>query len=223
VAWLWYALYMQNGGSAADKEGKPTVNTPEAIDALKLQVKLRNDGCLAKGEIGKAYESFNQGKMGGTNAGTWMVNEFDAQVKDPKSPLKNYYVAPFPQIGKVAVQWGGSHTFVVPLGPKPDPARVKAAVQYLKFFYDNQLAWARTGHSAVRKSVVASKEYNALPHRSEYGDFVNHAMYHPFTVWATAFDQIMEEEVQAAVLGKKTPEQALNDAQDRLTDIASFQ
>jgi hypothetical protein len=33
----------------------------------------------------------------------------------------------------------------------------------------------------------------------------------------------MHEETQAAILGGKTAEQALNDAQSRLIDIASFQ
>ena len=220
---IWFSIYSQMGGSIVDDKGKPSVNTSQAIDALKLQIKLRDQGCFSTGELAKTYEGFNQGKVGGVNGGTWMVNEFDAQVKDPKAGLKNLYVAPYPQFGSKPAVWGGSHTFVVPLGPKADPARVKAAVQYLKFFYDNQLSWSRTGHASVSKSVLASKEYQALPHHNEYAAFANQVAYLPKTLWATAIDQILHEEIQAAILGKKSPEQALNDAQDRLVDIASFQ
>jgi multiple sugar transport system substrate-binding protein len=220
---IWFSIYSQMGGSIVDADGKPSVNTPEALEALKIQIKLRSEGCFSTGELAKTYESFNQGKVAGVNAGTWMVNEFDAQVRDPKAGLKNLYVAPYPQFGSKPAVAGGSHTFVVPLGPNADPARVKAAMQYLKFFYDNQLAWSRTGHASVRKSVLASTEYQALPHHNEYVEFADQVVFLPKTIWATAVDQILHEEIQAALLDEKTPEQALNDAQSRLMDIAAFQ
>ncbi|MBX3062681.1 MAG: extracellular solute-binding protein [Anaerolineae bacterium] len=220
---IWFSIYAQMGGSIADENGMPSVNTPAAIEALELQIRLRNEGCFSSGELAKTYEGFNQGKVASVNGGTWMVNEFDAQVRDPNAGLKNLYVAPYPQLGDKPAVWGGSHTFVVPLGPNADPARVKAAVQYLKFFYDNQLAWTRTGHASVRQSVLDSAEYKALPHHDEYTEFANQVVYLPKAGWVNAFDQILHEEIQAAILGEKSPEQALNDAQARLVDIASFQ
>jgi multiple sugar transport system substrate-binding protein len=220
---IWFSIYAQLGGSVADESGMPSVNTPVAVEALELQMRLRDAGCFSSGELGKTYEGFAQGIVGGVNAGTWMVNEFDAQVRDPDAGLKDLYVAPYPQFGDTPAVWGGSHTWVVPLGPNADPARVRAAVQYIKFFYDNQLAWTRTGHATVRQSVLDSPEYQALPHHDEYAEFANQVVYFPKTGWVTAIDQIMHEEVQAAILGEKTPEQALNDAQSRLVDIASFQ
>lgn len=220
---IWFSIYSQLGGSIADENGMPSVNTPLAIEALEIQRSLREQGCFSSGELGKTYEGFNQGTVASVNGGTWMVNEFDAQVRDPNAGLKNLYVAPYPQFGNSPGVWGGSHTWVVPLGANADPDRVRAAVQYLKFFYDNQIAWTRTGHASVRQSVLDSAEYQALPHHDEYAEFANQVVYLPQTLWATAVDQILHEEVQAALLGSKTSEQALNDAQSRLVDIASFQ
>jgi multiple sugar transport system substrate-binding protein len=220
---IWFSIYAQMGGSVADEEGMPSVNTPLAVEALEIQKRLRDQGCFSTGELGHTYERFNQGTVASVNGGTWMVNEFDAQVRDPNAGLKNLYVASFPQFGDNPAVWGGSHTWVVPLGPNADPARIRAAVQYLKFFLDNQLAWTRTGHATVRQSVLDSPEYQALPHHDEYADFANQVVYFPKSLWVTAIDQIMHEETQAALLGEKTPEQALNDAQSRLVDIASFQ
>jgi multiple sugar transport system substrate-binding protein len=220
---IWFSIYSQMGGSIADENDMPSVNTPLAIEALELQIRLRDQGCFSSGELATTYQGFNQGTVAGVNGGTWMVNEFDAQVRDANAGLKNLYIAPYPQIGETPAVWGGSHTWVVPLGANADPARVRAAVEYLKFFYDNQLAWSMTGHSSVRQSVLDSADYQALPHHDEYADFAGQVVYFPKTLWATAVDQILHEEVQAALLGEKTAEQALNDAQSRLMDIALYQ
>jgi len=223
TAWVWASLLAQNGGSPVDADGMPNVSTPEALAALNTFLQLRADGCIGSGEIAKTYESFVNGDVASVAAGTWQVNEWDKQVADPAAALKRYYVAPFPQIGDQPASWGGSHTWVVPLGANADPEQVKAAVQYLKHAWDHNLDWTRTGHATVRQSVADSPEYQALPHHSEYLGFGEHAAYNPSTMWSVGYDQIMHEELQAALLGQKSAEQALSDAQARLVDIASFQ
>jgi multiple sugar transport system substrate-binding protein len=222
TAWVWATLLAQNGGSPVDEIGMPNVNSPEGLAALETFLKLREDGCIGSGELGATYEGFINGEIASVAAGTWQVNEWDKQVADPDAALKRYYVAPFPQIGDQPASWGGSHTWVVPLGANADPERVAAAAQYLKFFWDHNLDWTRTGHATVRQSVADSAEYQALPHHSEYLAFGEHAAYNPSTLWSVGYDQIMHEEVQAALLGQKSPQQALDDAQARLMDVASF-
>jgi multiple sugar transport system substrate-binding protein len=222
TAWVWATLLAQNGGSAVDENGMPDVNTPEALDALNAFLRLRAEGCFGSGELGATYEAFVNGEVASVAAGTWMVNEWDKQVADPDAALKRYHVAPFPQVGDRPASWGGSHTFVVPLGANADPERVRAALRYLRFLWDHNLDWTRTGHATVRQSVADSAEYQALPHHSEYLGFGENAAYNPSTMWSVGYDQIMHEEVQAALLGQKAPEQALADAQARLMDVASF-
>jgi multiple sugar transport system substrate-binding protein len=223
TAWVWASLLAQNGGSAVGDDGMPTVDTPEALEALNTFLKLRADGCIGTGELAATHEAFINGEIASVTGGTWSVNEWDKQVADPNAALKRYYVAPFPQIGAQPASWGGSHTWVVPLGAGADPERVRAAVAYLKHFWDHNLDWTRTGHATVRQSVGESPEYQALPHHSEYLGFGENAAFNPSTLWSVGYDQIMHEEVQAAMLGQKTPEQALTDAQARLMDVASFQ
>lgn len=223
TAWVWYQLLEQLGGSAVDEDGMPLVNSPLAIEALETQIALTDKGCIGSGELGLTYEKFLGGDMASVIGGTWMVNEWIPLEDDPDSPLNEYYVAPLPQIGDQPAVWGGSHTYVVPLGANADPARVRAAVQYLKFFWDNNLEWTRTGHATVRISTQESDEYQALPHRDEYLAFGDYVVFNPSTVWSVGFDQVLHEEVQAALLGQKTPQQALDDAQSRLNDVASFQ
>jgi multiple sugar transport system substrate-binding protein len=223
TAWIWASLYAQLGGSSVDADGMPSVNTPQSLEALNTFLRLRDQGCFQGGELAKNYESFVGGKVASVLGGTWMVNEWDAQVKDPNAALKNYYVAPMPQLGAKPAGWGGSHTWVVPLGANADPERVRAAVQYLKHSWDNNLDWTRTGHATVRRSVLESPDYLALPHKGEYSAYGDGAIFNPATNWSVGYDQVMHEEVQAALLGQKSAEQALGDAQARLQDVASLQ
>ena len=223
TAWVWASFYSQLGGSAVDGDGMPNVNTPESLEALNTFLRLRDVGCFTGGELAKTYESFVRGEVASVLGGTWMVNEWDAQVRDPNAGLKEYYVAPLPQLGSQPGGWGGSHTWVVPLGANADPDRVRAAVSYLKHFWDNNLDWTRTGHATVRTSVLNSAEYQALPHKTEYLAYGDNAVFNPATNWSVGYDQIMHEEIQAALLGQKSAEQALGDAQARLMDVASLQ
>jgi multiple sugar transport system substrate-binding protein len=223
TAWVWASFYAQLGGSAVDGDGLPSVNTPASLEALNTFLRLRDEGCFTGGELAKTYEQFVGGEVASVLGGTWMVNEWDAQVRDPNAALKEYYVAPLPQLGSQPGGWGGSHTWVVPLGANADPDRVRAAVSYLKHFWDNNLEWTRTGHATVRTSVLNSAEYQALPHKTEYLAYGDNAVFNPATNWSVGYDQIMHEEIQAALLGQKSAEQALGDAQARLMDMASLQ
>jgi multiple sugar transport system substrate-binding protein len=223
TGWIWASLYAQLGGKAFDDKGMPSVDTPEALTALQTMLKLRSEGCFTGGQLAKTYEDFVNGKVAGVVAGTWQVNEWDGQVRDPKAALKHYYVAPMPQLGPQPGTWGGSHTFVVPLGTNADPARVKAALSYIKYFWDHDLDWTRTGHSTTSKSILASADYQALPHHAEYLAYADQAIYNPQTTWAAGYDAVIQEEIAATLLGTKPPEQALKDMQSRLTDAANFQ
>jgi multiple sugar transport system substrate-binding protein len=223
TAWVWASLYAQLGGSAVGEDGMPSVDTPASLEALDLFLRLREEGCISTGELARTYEGFVNGEIASVLGGTWMVNEWEAQVQDPDAALKRYYVAPLPQLGPNPGNWGGSHTWIVPLGVNADPARVGAAVRYLKHFWDNDLDWTRTGHATVRQSTLESPEYQALPHKSEYLAFGDGAVYNPATTWSVGYDQITHEEIQAAMLGQKSSQQALSDAQARLMDVAAFQ
>jgi multiple sugar transport system substrate-binding protein len=223
TGWVWASLYAQFGGKAFDDQGMPSVDTPEALTALQTMLKLREDGCFTGGQLAKTYEDFINGKVAGVIAGTWQVNEWDAQVRDPNAALKNYYVAPMPQLGEQAGTWGGSHTWVVPLGNNADPQRVKAALKYIKHFWDHGVDWTRTGHSTTSQSALESAEYQALPHHTEYLAYADQAVYNPQTTWAAGYDAVIQEEITAALLGNKSPEQALQDIQSRLSDAAMFQ
>ena len=221
----WMALvYQQEGGTVADDDGMPDINTEAGLNALNFLIMLRDEGHITDNvDYPASQEIFLNGENGGHINGTWVVNFYDNQVADPEAPLKNYYVHNFPTVYDQPAAWAGSHAWIIPQGGDPDPAKLEATLTFLRYLNDNNIEWARTGHSAVNTSVVNSDVYNSYPHRQEYAEFVPSAVIPPRENWSTAFESIMDEELSAAMIGEKSPEQALADAQTRLEDFALFE
>ena len=221
------AYIYQLGGALADESGNPTIDTAEALEALNFILELQALGVVSRpyNEINGAIavENFSNGESAGMIDGTWRVNGFDRQIADGDVALKNYYVADFPQLFENPGTFAGSHNWLVPLGQNADPARVQAAVEFIKWLSDNSVVWARVGHGMTRGSVIMSEEFQNLPHRAEYASMSENVRSVPREVWGNAFWAIVHEEVEGAVLGIKTPEVALADAQARLDDFILFQ
>ena len=215
------------GGSLSDADGNPTINTPEAIEALNIILDMQAAGYIttAYDEIDTqiSLERFSGGESAGLIDGTWRINLFDGQIAEGEVALEDYYVANFPQLFDNPGTFAGSHNWLVPLGQNPDPARVAAAAEFIAFLSDNSVAWARVGHGMTRTSVIESEEFQNLPHRTEYAEMSETVRSVPREVWGNAFWAIVHEEVEAALLGAKSPEQALSDAQSRLDDFVLFQ
>ena len=219
----WMALVYQQGSSIEDGDGLPNINSEAGLAALTFLLGLRDAGHITDNvDYGASQEIFLNGENGGHINGTWVVNFYDAQVADPEGALKRYYVSSFPTIFDQPAAWANSHSWIIPQGLNPDPVRLEATLAFLKYLNDNNIEWARTGHSAVNQSVVGSDAYNNLAHRDEYAAFVPSAVIQPRSNWNTAFEAVLDEELSAAFIGDKTPEQALEAAQNRLEDFAFF-
>ncbi len=221
------AFIFQLGGALSDDAGNPTVNTPEALEALNYILELQSSGAITRpyNEINNAIavENFANGESAGLIDGTWRINGFDRQIAEGDVALENYYVADFPQLFEFPGTFAGSHNWLVPLGQNADPARVQAAAEFIKWLSDNSVVWARVGHGMTRSSVINSEEFQNLPHRLEYASMSSNVRSVPREVWGNAFWAIVHEEVEAAILGIKMPEVALADAQARLDDFILFQ
>ena len=219
----WMTLVYQQGSSIESEDGLPNVNSEAGLTALNFLMGLRDAGHITDNvDYGTAQEIFLNGENGSHINGTWVVNFYDNQVADPEGALKNYYVSNFPTVFDQAAAWANSHAWIIPQGLNPDPVRLEATLTFLDYLNDNNIEWARTGHSAVNSSVVNSDSYNNLPHRNEYAEFVPSAIIQPRSNWNTAFEAVLDEELAAAFIGEKTPEKALEDAQTRLEDFANF-
>ena len=220
----WMALVYQQGSSIQDEEGNPLIDTPEGLNALNFFLQLRDEEHITDNvDYQAAQEIFLNADAGSHFNGTWTVDFYDEQAADPEAGLSNLYVATFPQIFDQPASWASTHSWVVPLGVAPDADRLAAVGEFLKFLNDNNVQWARTGHISVNQSILDSPDYQALPHRDEYAaGFSSDSVVMPRQGWVTAFETVLNEELTAAFIGDKSPEQALTDAQSRLSDFAAF-
>lgn len=216
--WNLFGFVQQQGSKLlSDDLKQANVNTPQALKGVQFWSQLIKDGYTTP-DVKDTNAMFFNGDVATLINGTWAVDQFDEQVKSGKTAFKTYLVAPFPTIFGQPAAWSNSHMWALPAQTKQDPAKLKAAVQFLKYLYDNEAQWARTGHLSVRKSVLNSTEYKALPHRSEYAQAAEIAKPLPRISQIDAFQTIMKEEILGVYLGQKAPEKALADAQQRVND-----
>jgi len=213
-AWQYLTWVWQQGGNLVDAERKAQLESKESKEALRLLNALYAAGhANRKHDYAGAQQAFLAGQAAVLVNGTWGVDTYAAQAKDPKSALKNYVVRDMPNLyGKEAV-WSDSHTWVLPQQPKPDAAKQKAALVFLKFLYDNNLQWARTGHLPVRASMLQSAEMRALPHRAEYTRTATIATALPPIEYQRAHMDLLVNELNSTWLVNKEQDKALSDAQ----------
>ncbi len=116
-----------------------------------------------------AQQAFLDGEVAILINGTWAVDLYDKQVSRGEIALADYDVADFPTLFDSPATWADSHLWAVPLSLKTKrPEAYDAAMQLLSWINDHNFDWARTGHLAVRKSVLDSDAYARLSHRLDY-------------------------------------------------------
>jgi multiple sugar transport system substrate-binding protein len=170
-----------------------------------------------------ATAGFLNGAGGVYLVGTWMIGDFDAECRKPNRPLSNgYTVMMYPQLyPRRDAVFSDGHAWVMP-AKKRTPAQRQAVFRLLKFMAGNNNAWARTGHLPAMKAMIDSKQFYALPHRhniaklATVGTPLAVSVQRQFTV-----QDIVGEEMAAAVTGQKPIDTALADAELRVNELLS--
>ena len=216
---LVMSLVWQQGGELFDAE-RANVNSAEAQRAVETIVSLFEGGHADPTlNYSDSQQSFLEGEAAILVNGTWVVDFYDAQAADPNVPLSNYYVADFPTLFDVGATWASNHMWVIPSPVARDAAQLEAGLALLAHIDDNNLAWSRTGHLAVRTSVLESDAYASLPHRDEYAGTADIARDVVPVVRYDAIQDVLNRELQAIWLTGKPIERALSDANDAVQDL----
>lgn len=214
------AFVMQQGASLSEGDNV-TVQTDAMVEAHSLIQKLIDDGHVdVQNDYPAAQQAFLDGEAAVLVNGTWVVDFYDSQAADASVPLNNYYVTNFPTLYGQPAVWADTHMWAIPASLKQnDPEKFGAALQLLAHINDNNAAWAKTGHMAVRTSVLESEAYNSLPHRSDYAETAANSRDIPPSVRYGAIQDALARELLAAWMGDKSLEAALADAQIDIEDL----
>jgi len=214
---LVLALMWQQNANIFD-EDTATINNEAATNAVTTMTQLFDAG-HANPQLNYAdsQQAFLNGEAAILVNGTWVVDFYTAEAAKAEVGLNNYYVADFPTLFDTGATWADSHMWAIPASLEGD--KRAAALNVLAFINDHNIDWARTGHMAVRNSVLESAEYAALPHRDEYTGTAAIARDTPPSERYGAIQDVLNRELQAIWLTGKDVGVALADAEAEVQDL----
>jgi multiple sugar transport system substrate-binding protein len=217
---LTLALMWQQGANIFDGD-TATINNDAARNAVTAMTQLFDAG-TANPQLN--YADSQQAFLNGESAilvnGTWVFDFYTAEAAKSEVALNNYYVADFPTLFSEGATWADSHMWAIPASLKANnPEKYSAALKVLAFINDHNIDWARTGHMAVRNSVLNSSEYASLAHRDEYTGTAAIARDTPPSAKYGAIQDVLNRELQAIWLTDKDMSAALADAEAEVQDL----
>jgi len=217
-------LYQQNGAKLFTDGAKPRIDmkSPQATKALKLMNQIYSEGLVMTGlDYGPSNQAFVNGEVGVVVVGTWKIDDFVAQAEKADTPLaKGYAVYPFPQLFDQKAVCADGHSWVMLKGGAKDEASRKAALAFLKFIWDNDVEWARTGHLPISKLTLASPGFKALPMRSNIAEISASGRGIPLSIPRQRAIQIaVDQEIGNMLTSKKSLKDMQNAAETRVNKL----
>jgi multiple sugar transport system substrate-binding protein len=212
----WECLLFQFGGSLYNEDvTKAVFNSDAGVEALEWLVGLvENEYSPSDIAQDAELEAFQQGKNALHWNGIWQINAFKEEE------ALDWGVAPVPQIGSEKGVWSGSHNFVIMNQQPLDDNKVQASKVFINWISEKSIEWAKAGQIPARKNVRDSEEFQNLPEQSTLAqqlDYVNFVPPVPGIgdVQPTTFEQAVNE----AIIGKKEPKEALDEAASRADQL----
>ncbi|ENN86743.1 extracellular solute-binding protein [Rhizobium freirei PRF 81] len=219
---LYTYLFQQDADFFANPK-KVRLNTPEARKVLEMYKAIYDEGDTTKDlDYAASINAFLSGEGGVHLNGTWVIGDYTASSQKAGTALNKggYAVYPYPQLfaGKKA-QYADGHSWAVSQKDR-SPEETAAIGKFLKFFHDNDFDWSRTGHLPAVKVVLGSAEFKTLPHRDTISAIALLGTPLPSTVQRQfAIQDIIGQEMSAAITGQKGVDAALADMESRINEL----
>ncbi len=203
----------QEGGSFLSEDGKKvTVNSEAGITALQKQVDLVYKYHVSPPAAGfDTWQGFGAGTVAVLPTGTWYRNQSLLQTDIRSTAWPNW------QFGPKKATWFGAHTFMVPTSTTGE--KLDAVLAMIKWVSEHQVDWAASGQVPARLSAQAALDpVNYYSNVLLGKTFAEYGVQDPRTTVTQEMLAYLDSELSAALNGMKTPEQALNDAAERMQE-----
>jgi multiple sugar transport system substrate-binding protein len=216
TVFIWSPFLWSAGGELI-KDNRPQLNTPAAQAALQLWQDLIKDdsAVLSQPERGYEEDNFVSGKVAMQISGSWALR-FMTQKKI------DFDVMPIPQEHYPATTIGGENLFLF----KSTPEREAAAWKFAEFVIGEefQTEWAKqTGYLPINLKAQRSSAYaEYITQQPAVEVFLNQMRFAKSRPLSPDYPRISESvgrAIEATLLQKRTPAEALADAQRNL-DLA---
>ena len=213
--WIFGSMLFQRGGRFLEQEdGKPLFNGKEGVDALQFQVDMVLKDKTQNTDVGRTpMDDFQVGRMATlTGSSTWRAPVVDKET----FPVG---MAPVPTWGKPAAIVYGTN---IGMFRRATAQQKAAAWTFIKWFVapEQQVEWSLgTWYVPIhRKSLEDPRLVERLaktPGLAAAYAQMDCAVFEPRGLKWLAGRKALVEELEQAMLGAKTPKQALDDAAAR--------
>jgi len=211
------AALAQHGGTFLSEDGTQVAFNSEAgITALQQAVDLVYTYNVSPPAGGfDTWNGFANGSVAILPTGTWFRN-FSETLE------VNSGAWPQVQFGEQPGTWFGAHTWMVPAGL--DGEKLEAVETLVQWVSENQVDWAASGQVPARLSAQAQLDAESYPTNILLGQtFTDYGILDPSNVALQEMYAALDPELDAALNGLKTAEEALNDAAERVQQILDRQ
>jgi multiple sugar transport system substrate-binding protein len=226
----WVTLLEGNGGKLVDEAGNPMFNDEKGVETLAWMVQTIDDGITNPASVSYVEEDvrnvFSQGKAAFALNWTYMydlvnLNEEESQVT---GEIKMALMPAFSDGGVESATLDGSMGFSV---ADASPAK-EAAWKYIEYLTSEDVQnrysahllpiWQTSFEGEAGEQLMSYSESNAVtvPMFKEQFPYSSVRPKVPFYPEASKALQLA---LQEALTGQKTPEQALNDAAAKWTEL----
>ena len=213
TVFTWLPFLYSAGGSLLQQE-QPNLVNDGAIAALQFGADLVQSGVavLSSPERGYEIDDFIAGEVAMQITGPWTL----AQLQDANI---DYDVFPIPVAQEPAAVIGGENLFVF----KTNPQREQASLRFLEYVLSEefQTTWAlKTGYLPVNIKSQQSQAYQnfvaANPVVKVFLEQMHYAKSRPIIPQYNRLSENFGRAIEASLLGKQTPKEALERSQQRL-------
>ncbi len=207
-------FFWSNGGEVMTANGAPAINSPENVAALEMYLSLARSGFI---DSQKGLDQlFLSGKLAYWISGPWLV---DRIAKD--NAKLRYGVALLPGFaGKKGVSFAGGEYLAINADAK-NKAEAKKLITFLTSPQQAlEFAKALPGGTTPADMSVSRDAFLQSAARKVFTEQLRSARMTPVHPKWLELEEIIEDEVAGALLGQKTAEQALQNANARMAQIA---
>lgn len=200
------AVLLAHGGKVLDENNQPTINTLEFKKALEMYIDLKNTGAIMDKDDIVAAISGEKAALSLSWPG-WYVPETDGPAHYTVIPTKVDESAPSNPSSIYGIWF---------VGIAANSQNREMTLKLLEYVTnaENQLASVENGGVSTRHSVYQNKEViDKYPHLEIIYNALQSGVYRPLVTEWNNITIALGNELDAAVQGAKTVDQALADAQ----------
>lgn len=214
TVFTWLPFVYSAAGELLTQNKQPNLVNEGSISALELGAELvkKKWAMLSAPERGYELDNFLSGRAAMQITGPWTLGQLSQTDVD-------YDVFPFPKKEQQSAVVGGENLFVF----QTNPEREKACFEFLEYVLSEefQTEWAlRTGYLPINVNSQNSEAYQQFiaknPVLEVFLEQMKFAEVRPIIPNYNRLSENFGRAIEASLLGKKTPEEALKESQRRL-------